>query len=85
MINTAVAVVTGGASRGVQSEYHLVPILELTQAFRVPHDAAFRQLFKFLDHLLPLVHRVKAVDPKHNLHLNLQGEHIAKRFVLRIN
>ena len=36
-------------------------------------------------HLLSLIHSVEAMDPKHNLDLHLQGQHAAKRFVLRIN
>ena len=85
MINAVVAVVTGGASRGVQTEYHLVPILEFAQAFRVPHDRTFGQFFEFSQHLLPFVHRVETLNPEHDFHLDLQGEDIAKRLVLRVD
>ena len=46
---------------------------------------AFGQPLELLHHLLSLVHRVKALDPKHDFHLHLQGQHVAKRLVLRIN
>ena len=85
VIDTAVAVVTGRGSRGVQPEHHLIPILELAQAFREPHDTTFGQLFKLLDHFLAFIHCVKTVHPKHDLHLDLQREHISKWFVVGIN
>ena len=79
------AVVTGRGSRGVQSEYHLVPIQELAQAFWEPHDGTFRQRLELLDHLLPLVHRVETMDPKHDFDLHLQWQHITERTVLRVD
>ena len=71
MINAAVALVTMGTSWGVQTKHHLIPIMELAQALWVPHDAAFRQLFEFFQHFLPILHGVKAVHPKHDLDLHL--------------
>ena len=85
VIETTVAVVTLGSSLDMQAEHHLIPIMELAQTCRVPHDAAFRQFFKLFQHLLPLVHGVKTVHPKHDFHLDLQGEHITKRSVVRID
>ena len=48
-------------------------------------QVTFGQPLKLLHHLLSLVHGVEAMDPKHDLDLDLQGQHVAKRFVLRID
>ena len=40
---------------------------------------------EFSHHLLSPVHGVEAMDPKHDFYLHLQGQHVAKRFVLRID
>ena len=38
VIKTAVAVVTGRGSWGVQTEHHLIPVFKFAQAFRETHD-----------------------------------------------
>ena len=48
-------------------------------------QVAFGQPLQFSHHLLSLVHGVETVHPKHNLNLHLEGQHVAKRFVLRID
>ena len=85
VIDTAMAVVTMLSTIGAQTKHHLIPLLIFAQVLCVPRDAAFRQPLKLLHHLLPFVHRVKALHPKHNLDLDFQRKHIAKRFVLKIN
>ena len=45
----------------------------------------FGQPLEFSHHLLSPVHGVEAMDPKHDFHLDLQGQHVAKRLVLGIN
>ena len=85
MIDTAVAVVTVGSSRRMQTKHHLVPVLIFAQVLWVPCDAAFRQRLELSHQFLPLVHGVETMHPKNNLHLDFQGEHIAKRFVLGIH
>ena len=85
MIHDAVAVVTVAATGCVQTKHHLVPPKMIAQALGQACHIALGQLLKFLHHLLSLVHGVEALDPKHNFHLHLQGQHIAKRFVLGID
>ena len=69
MVNAAMAVVTGGGLRGVQPNHHLRPMSAFTQVFREAHERTFLQRLKLLDHLLSLVHRIEALDPKHDLDL----------------
>ena len=85
MIHDAVAVVTVAALGCVQTKQHLVPPMILAQALGEACDAALGQPLELLDHLLSLVHGVKTLDPKHDFHLHLQGQHVAKRLVLGID
>ena len=85
MVNATVAVVTRRASWCTQTNHHLRPVSAFAQVFRIAHDRTFRQRLELLDHLLPMVHRVETMDPEHNLHLDLQREHTAKRTVLRVD
>ena len=48
-------------------------------------QVAFGQPLELLHHLLSLVHRVKAPDPKHNLYLDFEGQHVAKRLVFGVD
>ena len=85
MTHNAIAVMTVAASGGMQSKHHLVPPMILAQALGEASDVTLGQLLKLLHHLLALVHGVKTMDPKHNLNLDFQGQHITKRFVPRID
>ena len=85
MIETAVTVVTGGGSRCVQPEHHLVPIVKFTQAFREPHNGTFGQLFEFFQYFLSMVHCIKTLHPEHDLDLDLQGQYNAKWLVVRVD
>ena len=85
MIHEEVAVVTVIAPGRVQTIHHLVPVSILAQYLWEACQIAFGQPLQLSHHLLSLVHGVKAMDPKHNLHLDFQGQHAAKRFVLGIN
>ena len=85
MIHEAVAMVAAIFSWGVQPYHHLVPPTIFAQMLRKPRQVAFGQTFQLLYHLLSLVYGVKALDPKHDFDLHLQGQHAAKRFVLGID
>ena len=65
--------------------HHLVPVSTFAQYFWETCQIASGQPLQPSHHLLSLVHGVKALDPKHNLDLHLQGQHAAKRFVFGIN
>ena len=69
----------------MQTHHHLVPVPILTQGFGPPCHSANGQPIQLPHHFLSLIHRVKAMDPKHDLHLDFQGQHMAKRFVPRIH
>ena len=70
---------------GMQPHHHLVPPPIFAQVLGKPCEVTFGQPFQLLHHLLSLVHGVKTMDPKHNLNLDFQGQHAAKRFVLGIH
>ena len=48
-------------------------------------DFAFGQPFELLQQLLPLVHRIKAFHPEHDLQLHLKNQPVAKRLVFGVN
>ena len=79
------AVVAAISPRRVQSHHHLVPVTTLAQCLRETCQIACGQPLQLSHHLLSLVHGVETMDPKHNLNLDLEGQHAAKRFVLRID
>ena len=85
MIHEAVAVVTAISPGCVQTNHHLVPPSALAQVLREACQVAFGQPLQFSHNVLSLVHGVETVHPKHNLNLHLEGQHVAKRFVLRID
>ena len=85
MIHEAVAMVAAIFSGGMQPHHHLVPPTTFAQVLRKPRQVAFGQTLELLHHFLSPVHRVETLDPKHNLNLDFQWEHAAKRFVLRID
>ena len=64
-----------------QTHHHLVPVPILTQVFGPPCQAANGQPIQLPHHFLSLIHRVKTLHPKHDLHLHFQRQHAAKRFV----
>ena len=70
---------------GVQPHYHLIPLPIFAQVLGEACQGAFGQPLKFSHHLLALVHGVETMDPKHDLNLDFQGQHITKRLVLRIH
>ena len=85
MIHHTVAVVTAISPGCVQPHHHLVPPSVLAQMLGEACQTAFGQPLQLLHHLLSLVHGVKTVHPKHNFHLHLQGQHVAKRLVFGVD
>ena len=85
MIHHTVAVVTAISPGCLQTKHHLVPPSVLAQMLWQACQIAFGQPLELLHHLLSPVHGVEAMDPKHDFHLDLQGQHVAKRLVLGIN
>ena len=69
----------------MQAKHHLVQPLIVSEVLWEACHIALGQPFEFLQQLLPLVHRVKTLDPKHNLNLHLQGQHSAKRLAFWIH
>ena len=78
-------VVTVGCSGYMNTNHHLVPPLIFAKVLWEACHIVLGQPFEFLQHLLPLVHRTKTLDPKHDLHLYLKGQPLAKRLVLRVH
>ena len=76
---------TMGCPGRMQAKHHLVPPLILSEVLWEACHIALGQPFEFLQQLLPLVHRVKTLDPKHNFNLHFQGQHSAKRLVFWIH
>ena len=70
VIHEAVAMVTAISPGRMQPHHHLVPVSILAQQLWEACQIAFGQPLEFSHHLLSLVHGVKTVHPKHNLHLN---------------
>ena len=85
MIHHTVAVVTAIFPGCMQTKHHLVPPLVLAQTLREARQVTFGQPLKLSHHLLSFVHRAKTVYPKHNLNLDLQRQHVAKRLVFGID
>ena len=79
------AMVAAIFSRGAQPQHHLIPPPTFAQVLGKPCQVTFGQPFQLLDHLLAFVHRIETMDPKHNLDLDLQGQHTTKRFISGIN
>ena len=75
---TMVATISPG---GMQPYHRLVPPPIFAQVLGKPCQIAFGQSLELLHHLLTFVHGVETLHPKHNLHLDFQGQHTAKRFV----
>ena len=71
--------VTVASSGHMQAKHHLIPPLTLAKMLWEACDVAFGQPFQFLIHFLPLYVGENAVHPKHNLNLQFQGQHSAKR------
>ena len=78
-------VVTVGCSGYMNTNHHLVPPLIFAKVLWEACHIALGQPFEFLQHLLPLVHRTKTLDPKHDLHLYLKGQPLDKRLVFRVH
>ena len=72
-------------SGSAQSQHHLVPPPTFAQMLRQACQVTFRQSLELLHHLFTLVHRIETVHPKHNFHLDFQGQHTAKRLILGIH
>ena len=85
VIEHTVAMVAAIFSRGAQPQHHLIPPPTFAQVLGKPCQVAFGQPFQLSHHLLAFVHGVKTLHPKHNLDLDLQGQHAAKRFISGIN
>ena len=84
-IHHTVAVVTAISPGCVQTNHHFVPVSIFAQMLRQACQVAFGEPLELLHHLLSLVHRVKALDPKHNLYLDFEGQHVAKRLVFGVD
>ena len=78
-------VVTVGCSGNMKTNHHLVPPLILSEVLWEAYDIAFGQPFKFSQQRLPLVHSHKTLDPKHDFHLHLKGQHPAIRLVFGVD
>ena len=85
VIHHTMAMVAPISPGGMQPHHDLVPPPTFAQMLGKPCEVAFGQPFQLLHHLLALVHGVETMDPKHNLDLDFQGQHAAKRFVPRIH
>ena len=85
VIHHTMAMVAAISPGGMQPHHHLVPPPIFAQVLGKTCEVTFGQPFQLLHHLLSLVHSVKTMDPKHNLDLDFQGQHITKRFVLGIH
>ena len=81
MIDYTVAMVAAIFSRNAQSQHHLVPPPPFAQMLRQACQVTSGQPLKLLHHLLSLVHGVETLHPKHDFHLDFQGQHAAERFV----
>ena len=76
---------TMGCPGRMQAKHHLVAPLIPSEVLWEACHIALGQPFEFLQQLLPLVHRVKTLDPKHNLNWHFQGQQSAKRLVFWIH
>ena len=81
MIHHTVAMVATIFPGGMQPYHHLVPPPIFAQVLGKAREIAFGQPFQLLYHLFAFVHGVKTMDPKHDLNLDFQRQHAAKRFV----
>ena len=79
------AVVTAISPGCVQTKHHLVPPSVLAQMLGQACQIALGQPLELLHHLLSLVHGIETMDPKHDLGLHFQRQHVAKRLVLGID
>ena len=70
---------------GMQSLHHLGPPPIFAQVLGKTREITFGQSLELLHHLLAFVHGVETMHPKHNLDLDFQGEHAAKRFVPEVD
>ena len=75
------AMVAAISSGRIQAHDDLIPVQPLAQVLWEACQSTFRQRLDFAHHFLVFVHRVEAMDPKHDSHLDLQGQHSAKRLV----
>ena len=85
VIDHSMAMVASIFSGSAQSQHHLVPPPTFAQMLRQACQVTFRQSLELLHHLFTLVHRIETVHPKHNFHLDFQGQHTAKRLILGIH
>ena len=85
VIHHTMAMVAAIFPGGMQPHHHLVPPPIFAQVLGKPCEVTCGQPFQLLHHLLSLVHGVKTMDPKHNLDLDFQRQHAAKRLVPRIH
>ena len=85
VIHHSMAMVAAISSGRMQAHDHLIPVQTLAQHLWEARQIAFRQPLQLTHHLLAFVYGVEALHPKHNSHLDLQGQHAAKRFVFRID
>ena len=85
MIHHTVAMMAAISPGCVQTNHPLVPPSVLAQMLGQACQVTFGQPLELSHHLLALVHGVKTMDPKHDLNLDFQGQHIAKRLVLGID
>ena len=63
-----VAIMSSGR---VQAHDHLVPVQPLAQDFWKARQVTFRQRLELLHHFLAFVHGIEAMDPEHDLDLDL--------------
>ena len=85
VIDYTVAMVASIFSGNPQSQHDLVPPPTFAQVLRQACQVTFGQSLELLHHFFTSVHSIEAMDPKHDLHLHLQGQHAAKRFILGVD
>ena len=81
VIDYTVAMVASIFSGSAQSQHHLVPPPTFAQMLRQACQVTFGQSLELLHHLFTFVHGVETVHPKHDFHLDFQGQHTAKRLI----
>ena len=85
VIDYTVAMVAPIFSGSAQSQHHLVPPPTFAQVLRQACEVTFGQSLELLYHLFTLVHSIETMNPKHDFHLDFQGQHTAKRLIPGIN
>ena len=71
VIHHTMAMVAAISPRCMHAHNDLIPVQTLAQVLWEARQTAFGQPFELLHHLLAFLHRIEAMDPEHDLHLDL--------------